>query len=304
MSGTGEAKDSRSLQLTLVAYGVIFTIKLVAYLMTGVLAMLAEALHTVSDMFVTGFLLVAVFYSRKRADADHMFGHGRAQNVAGLTAAVLFIAFTAYKLYEEAIPRLFRAEETTYENLGLAVGILVASMLIAAWPLVRLMGQRDRGAAAKAQIFGLVKDEIGLLAALLATLLIGFGYPIADPIASIVVATIIVWMGVSLFRDNTSMLLGRSPSHEYLAQLDRLALSVPGVLGVHEIRAEYVGPDTVHAGMHLEVAPGTVVEEVDRVAQEVRRRVHDEADTGYCVIQVEAAGSPAAHETTAVASTR
>jgi cation diffusion facilitator family transporter len=260
--------------------------------MTGVLVMLAEALHTVSDMFVTGFLLVAVIYSRKKADADHMFGHGRAQNVAGLTAAVLFVAFTAYKLYEEAIPRLFRAEETSYENLGLAVGILVASMLIAAWPLVRLIRERDRGAVAKAPIFGLVKDEIGLLAALLATLLIGFGYPIADPIASIVVASIIVWMGVSLFRDNTSMLLGRSPSHEYLAELDRLARSVPGVLGVHEIRAEYVGPDTVHAGMHLEVTPGTAVDEVDRIAQEVRRRVHDEADTGYCVIQVEAAGYP------------
>ena len=50
--------------------------------------------------------------------------------MAGLTA-VLFIVFTAYKLYEEAIPRLLRAEETTYENLGLAAGTVVASMVIA-----------------------------------------------------------------------------------------------------------------------------------------------------------------------------
>ncbi len=65
-----------------------------------------------------------------------MFGYGRAQNVAGLIAATLFISFTSYKLYEEAIPRLIRSEEASYQSLGLAVAILVLSMLIAAAPLV------------------------------------------------------------------------------------------------------------------------------------------------------------------------
>jgi cation diffusion facilitator family transporter len=103
-----EHEDVRGLQLALAVYALVFAMKLAVYFMTGVMALLAEALHTLSDIFVSGFLLLAAYYSRKAADQLHMFGHGRAQNAAGLVAATLFISFTSYKLYEESIPRLFQ----------------------------------------------------------------------------------------------------------------------------------------------------------------------------------------------------
>src|SRR5512134_887205 len=127
-----ESGDIRSLKIALGAYILVLALKLSVYFMTGVMALLAESLHTLSDIFVSGFLLVAAYYSRKAADQVHMFGYGRAQNVAALVAATLFISFTSYKLYEEAIPQLFRAGEGTYQNLWLAVGVIVVSMIIAA----------------------------------------------------------------------------------------------------------------------------------------------------------------------------
>ena len=175
-------EDIRGLQLTLGIYIVIFAMKLAVYFMSGVIALLAEALHTLSDIFVSGFLLVAAIYSRKEADQTHMFGYGRAQNVAALVAATLFISFTSFELYREAIPRLFRAEEATFE-----------------------------------------------------------------------------------------------------------ARSVPGVLDVHDLRAEYIWPGIVHAGMHIEVQRGLPIEEADRIADEVDKRVHQGIDAGYCVIRVDAA---------------
>jgi divalent metal cation (Fe/Co/Zn/Cd) transporter len=84
-------------------------------------------------------------------------------------------------------------------------------------------------------------------------------------------------------------LLGRSPGPEYLANVDRLARSVPGVLGVHDLRAEYIGPETVHAGLHIEVQRGLAIEEADRIAEEVQQRVHEGLDSGYCVIHVDPA---------------
>jgi Cation efflux family len=77
-----ESGDIRGLQLTLVIYIVAFAMKLVAYSLSGVMALLAESLHTLSDIFISDFLLFATYYSRKRADHVHMFDHGRAQNVA------------------------------------------------------------------------------------------------------------------------------------------------------------------------------------------------------------------------------
>jgi cation diffusion facilitator family transporter len=255
MKVTQESAELRTLRLALGLYVLVFALKLAVYFVTGVMALLGEALHTLSDVLISGFLLVAAIWSRKEADEVHMFGYGRAQNVAALVAATLFISFTSYKLYEEAIPRLFHPEEATYQNLPLALGVIVTSMLIAAAPLVGVFREKNRGAAAKALLIQLVQDEPGLTAALIGTLFILWGQPLADPIATIIVATIIAITAIGVFRENLSFLLGRSPGPEYLAEVERLVRSVEGVLGVHDLRAEYIGLDTVHAGMHIEVRP-------------------------------------------------
>jgi len=286
-----ESEDLRGLQLTLGVYLLILVMKLVVYFASGVIALLAEALHTLSDIFVSGFLLVAAIWSRKKADADHMFGHSRAQNVAALVAATLFISFTSFKLYEEAIPRLFRPGEATYQNLPLVLGVLIVSMLIAAAPLVKLFTQKQRGAVAKAQLMELVNDELGLLAALLGTLFIIWGRPIADPLAAIAVATIIAINAIRLFQENSSFLLGRSPGPEFLAEVERRARSVPGVLDVRELRAEYVGPNIVQGGMRIVVPRGLPIEEADGIAEEVKKRVHQCTESSYCVIHVDPAES-------------
>jgi cation diffusion facilitator family transporter len=284
-----ESEDIRSLKMALGAYVLVLAMKLAAYFITGVMALMAEALHTLSDIFVSGFLLVAAYYSRKAADQVHMFGYGRAQNVAALTAAILFISFTSYKLYEESIPRLFQPGEAVYQNLWLALGVILLSITIAAVPLIKLYRQKQRGPAAKAQLTESINDELGLAAALTGTLFIMWGRPIADPIASIFVATIIAYNGIKLFGENFSILLGRSPGPKYLAKIEELALSVPGVMGVHDLRAEYVGPEIVHAGIHIEVESGLTIEEANHIADEVDRRIHQGEPSGYCVIRVDAA---------------
>lgn len=282
-------EDVRELRLALGVYVLVFAMKLVVYLLTGVVALFAEALHTLSDIFVSGFLLVAAIWSHKEADALHMFGYGRAQNVGALVTATLFISFTSFELYKEAIPRLFNPAEKAYQNLWLALGVIIISMLITAAPLLRLLTRKARSAATRAQLLELYNDELGLLAALIGTVFIFFGQPLADPVAAIFVATIIAYNGVRLFLENSSILLGRSPAPEYLAEVERLVRSVPGVLGLHNLRAEYIGPGIVHIGMHIEVQPRMLIEEADRIAEEVLQRVHQHMPSGYCFIHVDPA---------------
>lgn len=285
---SSQESDVRSLKIVLGIYIIIFSFKLIVYLMTGVMALYAEALHTLSDIFISGFLLVAIIWSGKEADEVHMFGYGRAQNVAALVAATIFITFTSFELYREAIPRLFSSETVSYQNLPLALGILSLSMIIAAFPLINMFRQKEKGAAAKAQLAELFNDELGLLAALVGTLFVMQGIYIADPIASIIVATIIAFNAIGLFRENLSFLLGRSPGPEFIKTIESIARSVEGVLGVHDLRAEYIGPDTVHIGMHIDVQRGMPIEEADRIAEEVREKVHRTIKGGYCVIHMDA----------------
>lgn len=287
MSGSGE---SRGLVLALAAYLLVFAVKLGAYFMTGVMVLLAEALHTLSDIFVSSFLLAALMWSRRKADAVHMFGYGRAQNVAALVAATMFISFTSYKLFEEAVPRLFETESAPDEgSLLLSVAVIVFSILVAAAPIAALLLQRRRSASAKAQLMELLNDQLGLLAALAGILLIWIGFPIGDPIATIAVATIIAVTAVGLLRENVSFLLGRSPGPEFLERLDQVARSVAGVVDVREVRAEYVGPEAIHAGLRLAVPGDLRVTEAHRIAESVRHRVHQETDGHYCIVQLEPA---------------
>jgi cation diffusion facilitator family transporter len=290
-----DQEDIRSLQLTLGLYVVIFAMKLAVYMVSGVMALLAEALHTLSDIFIAGFLLIAAYYSRRAADRVHMFGYGRAQNVAALVAATLFISFTSFELYREAIARLWEHHSAEFSNVPLAIGVLVLSMLIAAAPLVKLFRQKSRGAAAKAQLMELVNDELGLLAALAGTVLVLAGHPIGDPLAAIVIATIIAVNAVGLFRENMSILLGQAPPAEFIARLEATARSVAGVLGIHGVRAEYIGPDVVHADIHIEVSPTLTVVEAHRIARTVDALIEPVLGNGICEVHVDPQpGEPAA----------
>jgi cation diffusion facilitator family transporter len=281
------AEDLKNLGLTLGLYILIFILKLIAYFASGVMALLAESLHTLSDIFVSGFLLIAAAYSRRGADETHMFGHGRAQHAAALVAATLFVSFTSLELYREAVPHLLNPVVREYQNLPLAIGVLVLSMLIAVIPLLALLRGKAKGPAAKAQLLELFNDELGLLAALAGTIFILLGWPLADPIAAIVVATVIAFNGIKLFRENLSFLLGRSPGKDYIENIRRAALEVPGVLGVHNLRAEIVGNGKTHVVMHILVPKGITIEKADAIAAEVHKRIHLAERPGYCVIHAE-----------------
>ncbi len=280
-------EDIRSLQLTLGLYGFIFVLKFVVYSLSGVMALLAEALHTLSDVFITSFLLIAAFYSRRGADRVHMFGYGRAQNIAALVAATLFISFTSFELFREAITRLWRHDSATFQNVPLAIGVLAVSMLIAAVPLVTLLRQKSRGAAAKAQFLELINDELGLLAALIGTVLVLAGEPIGDPLAAVAVATIIAINAIGLFRENMSLLLGQAPPDEFMARLKDVARSVAGVTEIHGVRAEYIGPGVIHADVHIEVSATLTALEAHNIAKEVDTLVEPVLGDGICEVHVD-----------------
>jgi len=102
------------------------------------------------------------------------------------------------------------------------------------------------------------------------------------------VATIIAFNAIGLFRENLSILLGRAPNPEEVAIVERIALSVPGVLGVQGVRAEYIGPDVVHADLDILVSAQISVREADRIAEMVQQRVNEATIFDVCTVQIQA----------------
>jgi cation diffusion facilitator family transporter len=278
------------LRLSVAGYAALFALKLVAWWLTGVFALLAESLHTLSDLVISGFLLAATHVSRRPADATYRYGYGRVQHVAALIAATVFISVTALRLVEEAVIRIVSGRAVVYERLTFAVAVLLFSMIVSAAPLLLL--RRQRAPAARAQFFELVNDEAGLVAALAGTLFIAAGYPIADPIASLVVGGFIIVNAAVLVRDNARVLIGRAPSPDFFAQVKAVALGVPPVKAVHDLRAQYVGPEALHLSLHVEVDPDMTIAEGEEVATRVRDAILAATPVEYCVVHVDPLGAP------------
>jgi cation diffusion facilitator family transporter len=282
--------ESSSLRLALATYSLIFAIKVFAYVSTGVVVLLAESLHSLTDILVSAFLFFAAYWSGKKADEDHMFGHGRAQYAAGLVAATLFLSFTSLTLYEHAIPKLLHPQTLSQAHLPLAIAIIGVSMGLSLVPLFSLVRNSSGGAAAKALLFDLYNDEAGLAAALIGTLLAWAGYPVADPIAAIIVATVIAINAARLFRENLVFILGRAPDRKFLGQVEEIAWSVPGVVGVHDVRAEIIGPDMFRVQLHVAVRRDTLIQDADAIAERVSEELRRQGKCRFCLVHVDALG--------------
>jgi cation diffusion facilitator family transporter len=263
-------------------------LKLAAYLGTGALVLLMEALHSLTDVVVAALLLIAA--RRSAQNPPRRWGYGSALNLAGLVAAILFTALPVVLLLEGAIPRLLDPAE--YRDLPLAAGVVLLSMVLTAAPVGGLLVQRPRGRLGDVRLVELLTDLFCLLVTLAAVLLVRAGYPEADPIAAIAIAPVIIVNGVALFRENANVLVRRSPGTAFLRQVERLARSVTGVLGVHDLRAEQVGSGAVRAVMHIEVPRGLPIEEADRIAHVVEQRVQAATGCQGCVIHMDPARAP------------
>jgi len=290
---TEHGTETRGIKLALVGYSLLVVLQLAAYFLTNILLLYAQALEMFSDVLVSIFLLISIRWSRKPADEFHMFGHGRSQNVAGLVSAVIFVAFMAIEVFREAIPKFWETTQAgQFQNPSIALAVIAASMIVLAIPVIDILRVKTKGASSRTQLVQLLKDEFSYVPAIIGVVLVAQGYYLADAVASIIIGVIIVLGGLYLFRDNFHYLVGKAPNREFLGRLESTARSVDGVLSVHDLRAEYVGPNAVHAGLHIEVARGTSIEEADRIAHEVERRVSQDTGCQHCVIHVDPANGP------------
>jgi len=284
---TEHATETRGIKIALIGYVILVVLQLATYFLTNILVLLAQALEMLSDVLVSTFLLLSAFWSRKPADEFHMFGHGRAQNVAALVSATILIFFMSLETFREAVPKFFQTDVSEFQNANLALIVVLVGMFVIAVPTIDILRVKTRGASVKAQLIALFKDEISYVATLIAIVFVTQGYSLADPIASTFVAAVIAVGGLYLFKDNVHYLVGRAPSRDFIEKIESTAKSVKGVLGVHDLKAEYVGPNVVHTGFHIEVARGTPIEEADRIAEEVKERVSRETGCQHCVIHVD-----------------
>jgi cation diffusion facilitator family transporter len=277
------AEEAKGVKLALASYIILTIILISAFLVTNVLVLLAQSMDRVSDILISLFFLISIYLSRRPADPHHAFGFARVQNVAVLIVATILIFFLSSEIIRESIPRLSDPSSVETSGLEIALVVTIISMVVIAVPSIVLLRSKGRGSS-RAQLVNLLLDEFSCGTSLIAIILIGLGFPIADPLGSLVVGIALIITGVFLLRENAATLIGRSPGTDYIKRMEEVARSVEGVKGVHRLRAEYVGPRTIHADLHIELPPEMAISEADRIAHEEQKGPFEATDCQYCEV--------------------
>ena len=227
--------------------------KAVAWWLSGSVSLLAGLTDSLLDGAASLINLLAVHYSLRPADDDHRYGHGKAEALAGLGQAA-FIGVSALLVGAQGVDRLLHPQPLGAPLVGIVVIVvsllLTAALLAYQRHVVRLTGST----AIRADSLHYRSDLLLNLSILVALVLASYGWARLDAVFGIAIAFYILWSAASILREAAAVLMDTELSPEIGEDMQRLARTVPGVLGCHDLRTRISGTRWF-VQLHLEL-PG------------------------------------------------
>nr|WP_295778067.1 cation diffusion facilitator family transporter [Rhodoferax sp.] len=234
--------------------------------------LVADGIHSLSDLVADGAVLLASHHSQKDADHDHPYGHQRFETAASLILGLLLLVVGLGMLWS-AFQKLQAPETVSLVHaaaLWVAAGALVAKELLFRYML---------GVAKQVRSSMLVANAWHARSDAASSLVVGIGivgnlagYPILDPIAALIVGLMVAKMGWSFGWSAMNDLMDLAADDEEVAAIRSTLEQTPGVSGVHEVRTRKMG-DMIVVDAHLEVDASMTVEAGHAIAVLARQRV-------------------------------
>ncbi len=248
----------------------------IAQVVVGVLAksqgLIADGIHSLSDLVADFVVLLASHQSKKDADADHPYGHQRFETAASLVLGLLLLAVGVGMLWSAA--RKLEAPETVATvhivALWVAGGALISKELLFRYMLS--VAKRVKSSMLVANAWHARSDAASSLVVGVGIIGNLAGYPILDPIAALIVGFMVTKMGWSFSWDAMHDLMDRAVDEQEVQAIRSTLLETPGVAGVHDVRTRKMG-DMIVVDAHIEVDACISVEAGHDIAVVARQRV-------------------------------
>jgi len=269
--------------------GIVLALKYLAYLVTGSVALYSDALESIVNVVTAIAALLAVRTSAKPADANHPYGHHKAEYFSAVIVGVLIVVAALSILYEAFLtfltPRAFSAPVE-----GLAFNGL-STFIKAVWCyLLMRQGRRSRSPALIADGKHLQTDVMSSVGVLLGvSLAVITGWAFLDPTIAALVAVNIVWSGWRLMRESVGGLMDESIEAGALNRIrEVIAKNAEGALEAHDLRTRQAGRMTF-IDFHL-VVPGEMsVSDAHDICDRLENVLRAEVEDALITIHVEPA---------------
>jgi len=234
--------------------------------------LIADGIHSLSDLLADFVVLFASHHSQKDADIDHPYGHHRFETAASLVLGALLLAVGVGMLWSAAL-KLERPDSVVSVQvtaLWVAGGALIVKELLFRYMLA--VARRVRSTLLTANAWHARSDAASSLVVGLGIIGNLAGYPVFDPIAALIVGFMVARMGWGFGWDALHDLMDRSADEKETEAIRRTLLETPGVSNAHDVRTRKMG-DMIVVDAHLDIDAALSVEAGHNIAVEARRRV-------------------------------
>ena len=237
-------------------------------------AMVADAVHSASDIFASVFVYISLKIAQKPADEEHPYGHGRAEVISTLVV-VGMLAAAGVEIIRTAIATIRQGDLHAPGNAAVYAAILSIVVKELMYQFTYRAGVKTNSPSTIANAMDHRSDSFSSIAALIGIVGAKLKYPVLDPVAGIVVALFIFKMSYNIALDAVGQIMDESVGEEKIKEVTTLALTVNGVRNVHDIRVRQSGAAFL-VDLDIVVDPKITVEMAHEIGESVREmvRVH------------------------------
>ncbi len=267
------ARDARRVTvLAIWVDGIVGLAKLVTGIIVGSAALVADGIHSFSDLVTDGFVLAATHYGSQDPDHDHPYGHGRIETLATLFLGSVLI-FVAGAIAWSSVERLIAAAEIPQPGLwAMLVALLSLLAKEALFHLTMRVARRLRSKLLEANAWHSRSDVLSTGVVLVGLVGTQLGHGWLDTIAAVIVGLLVGKVGWDLLWESGRELVDTALPVSQQEAMREVALNVPGVAGVHDLRTRQSAGHTM-LDLHVVVSPRISVSEGHEIGNEVSRRL-------------------------------
>jgi cation diffusion facilitator family transporter len=279
---------SRAAALSIASNALLIALKLAAGAITGSIAIITEAIHSLIDLVASVIAFFSVRKADEPADADHPYGHEKVENLAAAIEGMLILVGAGVIIFE-ATRQLVNGAEVDRLGVGIAVmAFSVFANLVVSSVLSR-QAKAHESQALEGDAAHLRTDAMTSAGVLFGLALVQItGDAAFDPITALVVAVAIVWAGFRILRRSSAVLVDETLPE---AELDRIEAAIasartPEVAGYHKLRARRAGSRR-HIDFHVQYRSGTSLERAHELAHQMRDSIEAEIPQAEVLIHAE-----------------
>lgn len=264
----------------------LFAGKIIVGTLTASISVTADAVNNLSDAGSSVISLISFRLSAKPADREHPFGHARTEYVASMIVSFL-IMLIGYELFADSLSKAINGGKET-RHTAVTLVVLGVSILLKLWLCLfnRKVGKKINSGVMRATAADSLSDAVATFAVLAAAVISMLTKYDIDAYMGILASLFIFKSGIDVFRETYNSLLGTSPEEELVKNVERIILSHPEAIGIHDLMVHNYGPGRCFVSSHVEVDGSRNIFETHDAIDNIEKEL-SEALGVHCVIHLD-----------------